>query len=295
MAVGQTDGDNTLMHGPNNEGVFQVTLGHYKHLSFIAQLLNLKEHRFEWDERMSPSYIHLSAFTKLHTSLGYYDLEEYVKDHMGDDEIPEASIPLGSIYYLTNLADIIPIDIDIFGDGMPNFLNRLRPEFFCEYDKPLSADAFINISEENAAQDDIEVVEASRHLKHIKIPEFIKLLDSLAIMPIDSKSMTEALHSNGINMRYLGAIAEQTSLPHIKDIATVEILGRMCRNLLHQELVGLVMDNDEDEISVEEGVLEMPNINNYNQSVKFLEGTEPNHRQLRKSSTIDTDANTKIM
>ena len=36
-------------------------------------------------------------------------------------------------------------------------------------------------------------------------------------------------------------------------------------------------------------------INNYNQTVKFIEGNAPNLRMARKSSTIDTDANTKIM
>jgi hypothetical protein len=58
-------------------------------------------------------------------------------------------------------------------------------------------------------------------------------------------------------MRYLGRIAEQTTLPHIKDIATVEMIGKACKKLLHQQFIDLAFENGEPaEITEEFGISE---------------------------------------
>lgn len=239
VGLSPLDGDRTIIHGPSSEGVYQSSLELYDYVSWISQVLNLKEHKFEWSERIAPAYVHLSVFTQIHKSLGYKELEEYVRENMGS-ECPEEDTSEDHMYMI-KLSDLLPIDIDV-NQKDPDFSQRLRPEFFCDYEKPLSADAFINICQETSENDDLEVAEAGRYLKGPKIQEFLELLDSLSIMPIDSKSMTQAMHSHGINLRYLGIIAENTTLPHIRDIATVEIVARTAKHLLFQQIAELILE-----------------------------------------------------
>lgn len=63
------DGDRTLIHGPTTDGNYRVKPEIYNHLEMVSDLLNLKQHRFEWDNRYTPVYIHLSAFTQLHSCM----------------------------------------------------------------------------------------------------------------------------------------------------------------------------------------------------------------------------------
>jgi hypothetical protein len=39
------------------------------------------------------------------------------------------------------------------------------------------------------------------------LPKFIQDLSSLEVSPMDGQTLTEALHANGINMRYLGKVS----------------------------------------------------------------------------------------
>ena len=48
------------------------------------------------------------------------------------------------------------------------------------------------------------------------IPQFVEKLDNLDILIIDSISVTQALQANGVNIRYIGKIANLTTLPYIK-------------------------------------------------------------------------------
>jgi hypothetical protein len=234
--------DKTLVHGPSSEGIYRAATQFYKHLSYTAQILNLKEHKFEWDERIAPAYVHLSAFTQLHRSQGYSDLEEYVKETVGEEN-PEQESAEDHIY-LVKVSDILPIDIDL-QDSEPDFSKRLRPEYLCDYEFPLSADAFLNSCQE-ALGEDVVVAEAARVLRTQRIPELVEMLDSLSIMPIDSKSMTEAMHAHGVNVRYLGLVAQQTALPHIKDICVVEIIARAAKKMLNQHLAEVMFDYAEE-------------------------------------------------
>ena len=80
------EGERTLVHGPKSDGVY---IGHpavYSGLSGIAKDLRLREHNFEWNETVGPAYVHLSAFSELHKSLGYRDLESYILETLGKNE-----------------------------------------------------------------------------------------------------------------------------------------------------------------------------------------------------------------
>jgi tetratricopeptide (TPR) repeat protein len=232
------DGELTLMHGPSSEGIFKAGVAQYRHLSFTAQVLNLKEHKFEWDVRISPAYVHLSAFTQLHKTLGYRELEDYVRETLGDDAVDTASVD--DHVYILKLADLLPVDIDLEAT-QPDLSRRLRPEFLCDYEFPLSADAFINKSPESS-QDDLEAVQAARSLRNVRLPELLELLDSMKLMPIDSKSLTGVFHSQGVNMRYLHYVAANTTLPHVKALVVVEMVARVAKRLLNQQMAEVALE-----------------------------------------------------
>jgi hypothetical protein len=61
-----------------------------------------------------------------------------------------------------------------------------------------------------------------------------KELDVLDVLPLDSESLTHEMHSRGINMRYLGVIADMTKLPHVRDMVVVEMIARCCKKILRR-------------------------------------------------------------
>ena len=71
-------------------------------------------------------------------------------------------------------------------------------------------------------------------IKHIYY--FTKSLDNLCYIPLDSEHLTEIFHSNGINMFYLGKVAEQTTVPHVRELCIIEMISRICKRLIHQIL-----------------------------------------------------------
>jgi len=51
-----------------------------------------------------------------------------------------------------------------------------------------------------------DLAEAGNYLREAIIPQFVKQLDDLQIIPMDSAEFTDTLHENGINVRYLGKL-----------------------------------------------------------------------------------------
>ncbi|OCT98193.1 clustered mitochondria protein homolog [Xenopus laevis] len=90
--------------------------------------------------------------------------------------------------------------------------------------------------------------EASAFLLNVQIPTFIKGCLTHSIVPMDGKSLTEALHSHGINIRYLGSIAEtidqveeREPLDHVYRIVIMEIITRLAKQILRNYLQGIEM------------------------------------------------------
>ena len=236
-ALAPLEGERTLLHGSKSDGVYITSPNIYPLLSLTAASLNIKEHVFEWNEKIGPVYVHLSAFTECHKSLGYRDLEEFVQESMGKD-IPEAG-SLANHVYLLKLAEIFPVDYADL-EISPDFTKRLRPEYVQRYGARLSPDSFINIHSSAAVQDS-DTIEASKRLREEGIRRLVQELDSLDSMPYDSKGISEIFHAFGVNLRYLGDVAEMSSLIHIKNMMHVEILARTCKNLYLQEISETVL------------------------------------------------------
>ena len=255
-AIIPLDTDLTVLHGLKKPDYYLTESSLYGNLSSLAQVLNIKEQVFQWEHGIIPM-VHLSVFTQIHESLGYSRIEDL--DGFNDET---------SVIYIEHTSEILPIDMD-FNYPPKHFMDRLRPEYFSDYGVALTANACINYTQEALEEDDFEICEASLKLRTDKISEIVELLDSLTIMPIDSKSMTQAMHASGINCRYLGLIAHKTALPHIKDLCIVEIIARTCKNLLFQQLAELMMESTEEK---QIDLTEATNRNHLASSVKNLEG-----------------------
>ncbi|XP_063769255.1 clustered mitochondria protein homolog isoform X1 [Pseudophryne corroboree] len=90
--------------------------------------------------------------------------------------------------------------------------------------------------------------EAAAFILTVQIPSFIKACLSHMIVPLDGKTLTEALHTHGINMRYLGTIAEmidkmeaRQSLDHLYSTIIMEIVTRSAKTILRSYLQGVEM------------------------------------------------------
>ncbi|GLT84166.1 hypothetical protein SLE2022_024130 [Rubroshorea leprosula] len=92
-------------------------------------------------------------------------------------------------------------------------------------------------SQEEIAGDEENVRKASAYLLDIVLPKFIQDLCTLEVSPMDGQTLTEALHAHGINVRYIGKVANGTKhLPHLWDLCTNEIVVRSAKHILKDVL-----------------------------------------------------------
>ncbi|KAM4808065.1 clustered mitochondria protein homolog [Rhinophrynus dorsalis] len=90
--------------------------------------------------------------------------------------------------------------------------------------------------------------EAAAFILTVQIPTFIKSCLNHLVVPMDGKSLTESLHAHGINIRYLGTIAEvmdqleeRPSMDYIYRIVIMEIVTRSTKLILRSYLQGVEM------------------------------------------------------
>ncbi|CAN4110411.1 unnamed protein product [Withania somnifera] len=99
-------------------------------------------------------------------------------------------------------------------------------------------------SEEEIAADQELVKKVSLYLKDTVLPKFIQDLCTLEVSPMDGQTLTEALHAHGINLRYLGTVAEGTrNLPHLWELCSNEIVVRCAKHIL-KDLLRDAEDHD---------------------------------------------------
>jgi len=56
--------------------------------------------------------------------------------------------------------------------------------------------------------------------------------DSLYLIPYNSETLKICFHYYGINLHYLGKVAERTSVPHIREICVIEMFARVCKKII---------------------------------------------------------------
>ena len=144
--------------------------------------------------------------------------------------------------YVVNLAKQFPPDLPLPGSEESSAY-QLRPELVRNYHArgPLSSDAFrdaMDIGDLGDAhdRDNTEVAKASQWMREHVIPDLCATLDSLEVFVFDGPALTDVLHAEGVNVRHLGRIAELTRLPHVRTLTEVEMVARVCKNVLNASL-----------------------------------------------------------
>lgn len=56
----------------------------------------------------------------------------------------------------------------------------------------------------------------SSYLVDVVLPKFIEDLCTLEVSPMDGETLTEALHSHGVNVRYIGRVSLSYALSFYK-------------------------------------------------------------------------------
>lgn len=168
-------------------------------------------------------------------------------------------------HYLLDLMRTTPRDANYTGHGSRHCV--LRPELiaaFCQAealekvkekkgdnddcdDKNLLQDELLAIrlnpnvltdfklagNSEEVSADEAAVRKTGQYLVNVVLPKFVQDLGSLEVSPMDGQTLTEALHAHGINMRYLGRVANSSKqFPHIWDLCVVEMVTRTAKHVL---------------------------------------------------------------
>ncbi|GLE09870.1 hypothetical protein PINS_up021798 [Pythium insidiosum] len=109
---------------------------------------------------------------------------------------------------------------------------RLNPNVLMKY--PASVD------EEEAREDEKAVRDAAEYLQQVVVPAFVTDMRRGAIAPADGHSLTELMHSCGINMRYLGRIASLVKKleafggisKYVLELLEVEMIARAVKHIV---------------------------------------------------------------
>ncbi|KAG8072136.1 hypothetical protein GUJ93_ZPchr0006g40761 [Zizania palustris] len=92
-------------------------------------------------------------------------------------------------------------------------------------------------SPEDIEADEALVKKAGLYLVDSVIPKFVQDLCSLDVSPMDGQTLTDVMHSNGINVRYLGKVAGMIKhLPHLWDLFLSEIIVRSAKHVVKEIL-----------------------------------------------------------
>ena len=93
--------------------------------------------------------------------------------------------------------------------------------------------------EEDYKEDQKQIKDLSQFIIDTQIPKIVKLFKGSENVPTDNESLWELLHSNGINIRYLGKIYDQIDseyLPHIKSLIERSIIWRSAKKVINEML-----------------------------------------------------------
>jgi len=196
--------------------------------------------------KMGP-YLHQVTLLRLELVALFYEerylrflrtkIEEKQKAKKEEIEQKKAAAPsadvvtTGTEQNATSPPDTTAEDIK-FDDEELKFSLTLNPDVFTSV--KLGGD------EEKLEADRKLVVEAADYLLNIVVPSLVGDFFSFQAVPLDSGSLTDTLHSRGINMRYLGKIVQLIEETEKKDSAEggrVALRFQTIKSLLIQEMI----------------------------------------------------------
>ena len=66
----------------------------------------------------------------------------------------------------------------------------------------------------------------------INFESLLMALDSLYLVPYNSETLKICFHYYGINLCYLGKIAERSTIPHIRELCVIDMFARVCKKII---------------------------------------------------------------
>ena len=105
----------------------------------------------------------------------------------------------------------------------------MRPEYVKIYKKPLCSDGFSGfIAKHNYVEHNNEIIEATNELLNVHIPNFAPDLVAMMVEArdkgkLESFRLTEAIHRQGINVRYTGVLRKNISELDCRTFLLVEV------------------------------------------------------------------------
>ena len=120
---------------------------------------------------------------------------------------------------------------NISGQNSRKKLNKKNSEEIKKkYKKP--EEVIIDIIKQNTYQNNEKIRIDLKEVFDQKLNNLITALDSLYLVPYNSETLKLCFHHYGINLHYLGKVAEKTTVPHIREICVIEMFARVCKKLI---------------------------------------------------------------
>lgn len=104
----------------------------------------------------------------------------------------------------------------------------VNPDVLCDY--------VFDQTEEETKADEALVREISTFLTDNIIALLLQEFSWFIQIPLDGESLSTMLHSHGINIRYLGLIAQRTDQEIVKELCIREMITRVCKHILRAML-----------------------------------------------------------
>eukprot|EP00003_Mantamonas_plastica_P013205 TRINITY_DN2315_c0_g3_i9.p1 TRINITY_DN2315_c0_g3~~TRINITY_DN2315_c0_g3_i9.p1 ORF type:complete len:1569 (-),score=562.70 TRINITY_DN2315_c0_g3_i9:271-4977(-) len=202
-------GVDTLVYGSSHDGL-NVVVGNpvvYATFDQISKTLNLRKHAVAHSDKL----LHVNG-----------DIE----CHVGLDGKP----------YVFDTARLMPAAFPVRHVPNAHLFQLFRPEFVKTLRVALSSDAFSYWGEHKHAKHNLESFKASKQLEQSVITEYVSSLEEYDVVDLWTMNVSEELHSNGINVRYLGYMYGLTAHPDLASVLLSEVAMRAAKKLLNMQL-----------------------------------------------------------
>ena len=118
-----------------------------------------------------------------------------------------------------------------YNEESPKFNNNRNPH-----------NQTISLIKKNTYQNNKLIQLNSSKTFNIRLTYLLNALDSLYLIPYNSETLKICFHYYGINLHYLGLVAERTKIPHIRELCLIEMFARVCKKIIFSLLAQPIFD-----------------------------------------------------
>ena len=86
------------------------------------------------------------------------------------------------------------------------------------------------------------MADACKRVKEDHISALAKMLDNTTVFLVDSQGIEDLLHEYGINIRYIGSLAEKVNLEFNKRILETEMIARACKRYFFKTFQDIALE-----------------------------------------------------